>query len=113
MTRPIDRVHGPADLGPLGLVHGDVGPLHERHDVLAVLGVEGDADADAGVERQPVHQDGLLQAGQVRPAIWLAVARSCAGQTDPKLVAAEPGDGVRLPHRPQQVGTACCRIISP
>jgi hypothetical protein len=83
---------------PLRRIHGDVRPLHQRDGVLAVLRVDGDADAGADVEFPPVDDDRPPQAlqdllrghdgpGLVRP-----------GQDGPELVPAQAGDQVRLPE---------------
>ena len=53
----VELGHVALDAGPalLGLVHGDVGALHEHVDVLAVLGVGGDADAGAELQAHAGH----------------------------------------------------------
>ena len=48
---------------------------------------------------------GCFRLARVPPRDLVGGGPVRAGQTDPKLVAAEPGDGVRLPHRPLQAGT--------
>ena len=46
----------------LGLVHGDVGALHERVDVVAVIRVDADADRRLDRERQALEVERLLDA---------------------------------------------------
>ena len=54
-----------ADAARLGRVHGDVGALHQRLDVAAVLGEHRDADAGAHEQGQALEAEGLLdRAGE-------------------------------------------------
>lgn len=75
--------------GPLGLVHRDVRAPQEHRQVAAVLGGQGQADADVGAQR-----DGL-QRGRTRPT---RAQLQCHGnglvpvdvvEQDRELVAAE------------------------
>ena len=87
----------------LGLVHGDVGALHEHVDVLAVLG-EG-RDADAGAELQAhagdveVLGDGAPDGGRDGDAGGRRLDRA---QEDRELVAAEARDGVVLAQQARE-----------
>ena len=81
----------------LGLVHGDVGALHEHVDVLAVLGEGGDADAGAELQAHAgdveVLGDGAPDGGRDGDAGGRRLDRA---QEDRELVAAQARDGVVL-----------------
>ena len=52
-----------AAAGPLGRVHGHVGPAGQRLGVDGVVGVDGDADAGVDLQADPAEVEGLLQRG--------------------------------------------------
>ena len=95
LARRVDRL---ARAGPLGRVHGDVGPPHQRLGVLAVLGEQGNADAGADVDPVPVHLDRPAQFDQhpLRDEDGLLPVRP--RQEDGELVAAQAGHQVGLPE---------------
>ena len=86
-----------APAGPvlLGLVERDVGALHQRRDVDALL---GHGDADAGLDGHPGAAD-LQRAddvGQQGLGDGAGGGGVHAGQGDRELVAAEPGHAAEL-----------------
>ena len=84
-----------AAAGLLGRVHGDVGALDQDLDVVAVVGVAGDADRAAHLERQPVDHERLAQRGLEDLGHRLGVVGAeHVGQQHAELVAAEAGHGV-------------------
>ena len=88
--RAVDLV---ADAARLGRVHGDVGALHQRLDVAAVLGEHRDADAGAHEQRQAVEAERLLdRAGQLDGDLLGLLDRGAGRQQDGELVAADAGD---------------------
>ena len=79
----------------LGRVHRDVGALDQHLDVVAVVGVAGDADRAAHLERQPVDHERLAQRALEHLGDGQRVLGAHdLGQQDAELVAAEAGDGV-------------------
>ena len=79
----------------LGDVHGDVGPLQQIVDVIAVFG--GDDEADAGVDRQgqPAHLDLAVDDVAQTPERFLGIRDRREDHAE--FVAAETGDGVLGP----------------
>ena len=102
---PSSSAHVALDARPalLGLVHGDVGALHEHVDVLAVLGVGGDADAGAELQAHAgdveVLGDGAPHGGRDRDAGGRRLDRA---QEDRELVAAQARDGVVLAQQARE-----------
>ena len=78
----------------LGLVHGHVGVAQERRDVLAVVGLQRDADRGAELDGDAadVERDGQ-RAVQARGHLADGAAMGHVGQ-DRELVAAEAGQDV-------------------
>jgi hypothetical protein len=82
-----------ADAARLGRVHGDVGALHQRLDVAAVLGEHRDPDAGADEQRQALEAERLLdRAGQLDGDLLGLLDRRAGRQQDRELVAADAGD---------------------
>ncbi len=85
--------------GRLGRVHRGIGPLQQGVEVLAVVRVEGDADAAARGDGVAVDEDGLGQAQQ--DLAGDALRRGRVGnvvEQDDELVAALPAHGVGVAH---------------
>src|SRR4051794_15053924 len=79
----------------LGLVHRDVGLLHQLRHVVPVVGREGDADRGLDRQRQPVVVDGELdrQAQLLEQELELARV-DLSRQDEAELVAAQTRDRV-------------------
>jgi hypothetical protein len=91
-----------ADGAFLRLVHRDVGALHERLDVVAVVGMERDADAAAELEADALGDERLGEGAADRVGDLHALGgRRGGAHQDAELVAAEAGDGVA---RVEQLG---------
>ena len=89
--------------GGLRGVHGDVGALDQRLDVMAVLGMARDADRAADLQRGGVDGERLAQAGeQALGDLVGGLGADRVVQEDPELVAAEPRDGVAGAQRRAQ-----------
>jgi hypothetical protein len=85
--RRVERVAGTVGLGH---VHGDVGALHQRLDVLGVLGVDGGADARADEQAHALVVKRLPDRGLQQLGDLLGLDRSGArGEQHGELVAAE------------------------
>ena len=88
-----------ADAARLGRVHRDVGALHQRLDVAAVLGEHRDADAGAHEQRQALEAEGLLDRAGEAAGDGLGLLDGGAGrQQDGELVAADAGHQVGAGH---------------
>ncbi|HSD01718.1 MAG TPA: hypothetical protein VLB81_05080 [Gaiellales bacterium] len=82
----------------LGDVHRDVRTLQESVNLVAVVGVDGDADADPDIERDVVKHK---RHGERRPDSRSKVGRGGflhdARHEDRELVASQPGERVASP----------------
>ena len=87
------RVALDAGAARLRLVHRDVGALHQRLDVAAVVRVGRHADAAADVEPHAGDVERLAERAAHASAISERGVGVVARQQDGELVAAEPGDG--------------------
>ena len=92
-------VDGAALARLLGQVHRDVGAAQERRGVVAVLGRDGDADADVGGELVALDGDRLVQRLQQVAGGGDRLGLPGARQQHRELVAAEPRQGVLRPQR--------------
>jgi len=101
----LERVALDAGAPLLGLVHRDVGALHEHVDVLAVLRERGDPDAGAQLQAHAGDVERLCDRAAHgrgdRRALHRALDRA---QQDRELVAAKPSDGVLLAEQLAQAG---------
>jgi hypothetical protein len=89
--------------GGLRGVHGDVGPLDERLDVLAVLGEGGQPDRAADLQRGGVDAERLAQPREHALGDRRGVRAGLdAVQHDAELVAAEARDRVAVAQRHAQ-----------
>ena len=86
------RVALDARAARLRLVHRDVGALHQRLDVAAVLGVGRHADAEADVEPHAGDVERLAERAAHAVGDQERGVGVLARQQDGELVAAEPGD---------------------
>ena len=88
-------VEGVAGVRVLGGVHRDVGVLEQRLGVLAVLGVERDADARLDLDGELVELEPLGdRLAHARAGLDRGVGPADVGDQHRELVAAEAGDGV-------------------
>ncbi len=99
---PVERgvEHHEPGVGLLGHIHGDVGMLQQLVGVLAVVGVQRQADAGLHVQGEPLQHERLLEDGpQLVGDGDGAVAGGDPGQQHGELVTAQPRDGVDLAER--------------
>ena len=88
-----------ADAAGLGRVHGDVGALHQRLDVAAVLGEHRDADAGAHEQRQALEAERLLdRAGEAAGDLLGLLDGGAGREQDGELVAADAGHELGVGH---------------
>ena len=94
-----------AQQGRLGLVHGHVGLVQQGVQVRAVVGEQGDTDADGRVQSDVLQGEWLVQ-GRLQPdgAVHRLVAARIIDQ-DRELVAAEAGEQLSVAQVLAQSGT--------
>jgi hypothetical protein len=97
----VDRgvVDHEAGVGLLGRVHGHVRVLEQLGRVVAVVGVDGDADTGVQAEHDRVEGQRLLQGGPQFLGDRRGSLRGRAGDQHGELVAARAGHGVDVPQR--------------
>ena len=102
---PVGFVHLPTAIGPLGLVHGHVGPLQEGVAVGGVLRCQGDADAGVDVEAGAVQLEGVLEGGRDAPCHQLGEGDVGSSEEHGELVAPQAADEVVGADGTGQAGT--------
>ena len=94
----VGGVHDIAEAAALGDIHRHIGAAQQGFGVRAVVGIEGEADADPHIEGMPFQLEGGFQGGQELAGGPVRALRVGPRQQHGELVAAQPGHRIGGPQ---------------